>query len=89
MSMAKRPHWTTGEVLQQILGCEEPAENDIEDPVVEVARDSQSMEGSDDELLIGKTLERSLEVSITCTNILLVPTNIIAALNAWREKKVQ
>ncbi len=68
MSTAKRPHWTTGEVLQQILGCEEPAENDIEDPVAEVDRDSQSMEGSDDELLIGKTLERSLEVSITCTN---------------------
>ena len=38
MSMAKRPHWTTGE---QILGYEEPAENDIEDPVAEVDRDSQ------------------------------------------------
>ncbi len=39
MSMTKRPHWTTGEVLQQILGNEEPAGNNIEDPVAEEDRD--------------------------------------------------
>ncbi len=47
--MAKRPHWTTEEVLQ---GDEEPAEEDreeVEDGRGEEDRDEPVMEGSDEE----------------------------------------
>ncbi len=53
--MTKRPHWTTEEVLQQILDNEESAESDredyMEDPVAEdeVDRDEPVMDGSDED----------------------------------------
>ncbi len=57
--MTKRPHWTTEQVLQQVLDTEDPAESEgedyMEDPVAEadigeVDRDEPVMDGSDDEL---------------------------------------
>ncbi len=55
--MAKRPHWTTEEVLEDILNDEEPAEGweedmgevTVEDGRGEVDRDEPVMQGSDDE----------------------------------------
>ncbi len=54
--MAKRPHWTTEEVLHEIMSDEEPAEEwgedseEVEDGRGEVDRDEPVMEGSDEEL---------------------------------------
>ena len=56
--MAKRPHWTTEEVLQDILNDEEPAEEweadmaeEWEDDMEEVTadRDEPVMQGSEEE----------------------------------------
>ena len=51
--MAKRPHWTTEEVLEEILGDEEPEEEWVE-PIAEdgrgeIDREEPVMEGSDEE----------------------------------------
>ncbi len=48
--MAKRPHWTTEEVLQDILNDEEPTEEWEEDmEEVTADRDEPVMQGSDKE----------------------------------------
>ena len=48
--MAKRPHWTTEEVLQDILNDEEPAEEwEVHMAEVTADRDEPVMQGSDEE----------------------------------------
>ena len=51
--MAKRPHWTTEEVLEEIIGDEEPevewVEPITEDGRGEIEREEPLMEGSDEE----------------------------------------
>ncbi len=44
--MTKRPHWTTEEVLQEVLCQEEYGREDTED---DIDRDEPVMEGSGDE----------------------------------------
>ena len=51
--MAKRPHWTTEDVLEEILGDVEPGEEWVE-PIAEdgrgeIDREEPLMEGSDEE----------------------------------------
>ena len=66
--MAKRPHWTTEEVLEEVLTDEEPGEewvgNTSEGPVVEdgrgeLDREEPVMEGSDEEFSDSKDLEEA------------------------------
>ena len=66
--MAKRPHWTTEEVLEEILTDEEPREewvdNTSEGPVVEdgrgeLDREEPVMEGSDEKFSDSEDLEEA------------------------------
>ena len=53
--MAKRAHWTTEQVLEEVMSDEEPVEQDLGDWELdgddrgEVDRDEPVMEGSDEE----------------------------------------